>query len=168
MHDELVYLRFHQQDTSTQKVQKEALHQALNMLNLNSEGINTKYWKKREKSYDLISRENNFKQSQIFSMRDERYAIFSYQWKTPWDRLTFYINDMNNPMLCDWLWVDIICLDQNNNKNKMRTIANSDFISKMPRNTTSWKCPLWRGAGLYMKFQVYRGPRWSIASVSAF
>ena len=110
-------------------VRKEALLQALNMLNLNSEGINTKYWKERGNIYDLIPKENNFKQVKFSLLRDERYAVFSYQWKTPWDRLTFYINDLNNPMLCDWLWVDIICLDQNN-KNKMRTIANSDLIYK--------------------------------------
>ena len=111
-------------------VRKEALLQALNMLNLNSEGINNKYWKERGNIYDLIPKENNFKQVKFSLLRDERYAVFSYQWKTPWDRLIFYINDLNNPMLCDWLWVDIICLDQNN-KNKMRTIANnSDFIYK--------------------------------------
>jgi hypothetical protein len=110
-------------------VRKEALLQALKMLKLNSEGINTNYWKVIGHIYDLIPRENNFIEVKFSALKFERYAVFSYQWKTPWDRLTCYINGQNNPMLCDWLWVDIICLDQNDT-DKMQTIANSDLIYK--------------------------------------
>lgn len=110
-------------------VRKEALIRGLCNLPLSSEGINIKYWKERGNIYDIIPRENNFKEVKFSFLRDERYAVLLYQWITPWNRLALYMNDVRNPLLCEWIWIDIICLDQNS-ENKMRTMINSDYIYK--------------------------------------
>lgn len=111
-------------------VRREALIRGLYKLSLSSEGINCKYWKERGHIYDLIPKENgNFKEVKFSHLREERYAVFFYQWITPWNRLVLYLKDASNPSLCEWIWIDIICLDQNS-ENKMRTLTNSDFIYK--------------------------------------
>ena len=91
-------------------VRREALIRGLHKLSLSSEGINCEYWKERGHIYDLIPKENNFKKVKFSHLRNEQYAVFLYQWITPWNRLVLYLKDANNPSLCDWIWIDIICL----------------------------------------------------------
>ena len=108
-------------------VRKEALIQGLGKLRLNSEGIKAKYWQEKGNIYELIPKENNFKAVKFADLKALEYAAFSYQWVTCWDKLIRYITDPKNLVRCEWLWVDIICLNQNA-EDKMKTINISDWI----------------------------------------
>ena len=113
-------------------VRKEALIKGLKNLSINSDVILNEYWRIEKQIYSLISKtgsdgRSNFKKVKFSSLIDESYAVISYQWVKSWDEIIKYLTDPNNPVQDEWIWVDVICLDQND-KNKILTIKNSEII----------------------------------------
>ena len=85
------------------------------------------YWKGRGNIFSLIPRDQ-FVQCAWSDFTTTIYAVLSYQWRTNWHSTLKFIFDPANGVKAEYIWIDIFCLNQLVDGNRMRTIAMMDEI----------------------------------------
>lgn len=90
-----------------------------------SDDILDQYWKIQGNIFSLIDKEN-FKRCKWYDLHRMKYAVLSYQWRTPWRIIIDFIFGPEG-VKAKYIWIDVFCLNQLDG-NRMKTILRSNEI----------------------------------------
>lgn len=107
-------------------VKTASLRKFLERKDMTSEDILETFWKKDGNIYKLLPRDC-FIWVTWDELKDCRYAVLSYQWKSPWQTLVNFILHGERRVHLYYMWIDVLCLDQMS-QDKMETIRRSNEI----------------------------------------
>ena len=93
---------------------------------MTSEDLLKTYWQEDGDIYSLIPKDS-FKEVNWADVPSTPYAVMSYQWQSKWGSIAEFILDSKEPVLQDYMWIDVLCLDQMD-PDKMTTVRRSDEI----------------------------------------